>query len=636
MCVKMLFYRDFSKLTDQLKKRIEMFDVVSFDVFDTLIKRNVGTPEDVFILMEKEAQNKGITDFPRTRERIARQLFDENPYCKLDDIYINLEKYCNNHEVRSLQQLEIKLEKELAYPNYEIEELYNYCISRNKKIIAISDMYLDTSLIRALLNKCGYDIEEIYVSCDCRSRKGDGSLFNYVSKKSNIEKEKWVHVGDSLRRDYYGAITAGIKAIHINRKYNRIVDYRIEHKSVSDRKTMYLRSIWNNRIPYLDGYYKKFGYIYLGALVYSFVKWLADACHRDRINRVYFFSRDGYILKKAFDMLETDIESRYYYISRRAVRIPYAHEHNDYADVLKMLPPTRVYNAKIFLEVLGINPEENMDNVKSVGLSMEEDILRHDLILDSRYEALFELVKKDFIENANIEYKSMLKYMQQEGFGGKIGIVDIGWNNTMQFYLENMACSKDYNLFGYYLGVNKNAKKVVNSIGFINENSYENVKSVQAFIGLMESVFLAREGSVERYYEFGDMVRAQLLPYEYNSDDVEYKAFEDIGDGMLSFVSDAINFPDDLALSGDEAFKPFRLFGIRPRYCDVQKFANFRYFSEDTVYFAKKEKILTYVLHPSLFKNDILKSRWKVGFLKNVFRIPLPYYFMYKMLRRIK
>ena len=37
------------------KQYIDRCEVVSFDVFDTLIKRNVRTPKDVFSLVEREA-----------------------------------------------------------------------------------------------------------------------------------------------------------------------------------------------------------------------------------------------------------------------------------------------------------------------------------------------------------------------------------------------------------------------------------------------------------------------------------------------------------------------------------------------------------------------------------------------------
>ena len=39
-------------------KQIEKYDVVSFDIFDTLLKRNVKKPTDIFRYMEKKYQKE--------------------------------------------------------------------------------------------------------------------------------------------------------------------------------------------------------------------------------------------------------------------------------------------------------------------------------------------------------------------------------------------------------------------------------------------------------------------------------------------------------------------------------------------------------------------------------------------------
>lgn len=39
-------------------KQIEKYDVVSFDIFDTLLKRNVKKPTDIFRYMEKNIKRK--------------------------------------------------------------------------------------------------------------------------------------------------------------------------------------------------------------------------------------------------------------------------------------------------------------------------------------------------------------------------------------------------------------------------------------------------------------------------------------------------------------------------------------------------------------------------------------------------
>ena len=46
---------------------------------------------------------------------------------------------------------------------------------------------------------------------------------------------------------------------------------------------------------------------------------------KEHIDKVYFFSRDGYLMKQAFDLLykeNTDIKTYYLEVSRRSLRVP--------------------------------------------------------------------------------------------------------------------------------------------------------------------------------------------------------------------------------------------------------------------------------------------------------------------------
>lgn len=48
---------------EELKRAVDSHDLISFDVFDTLIKRNVGDPHDVFDLVAKLYSSRGYGDF---------------------------------------------------------------------------------------------------------------------------------------------------------------------------------------------------------------------------------------------------------------------------------------------------------------------------------------------------------------------------------------------------------------------------------------------------------------------------------------------------------------------------------------------------------------------------------------------
>ena len=60
-----------------LFKRIEKYENVSFDVFDTLLKRKVNNPNDVFNLMQRAVQDK-ISNFAQKRIHAESQARSKN------------------------------------------------------------------------------------------------------------------------------------------------------------------------------------------------------------------------------------------------------------------------------------------------------------------------------------------------------------------------------------------------------------------------------------------------------------------------------------------------------------------------------------------------------------------------------
>ena len=73
--IKKILYKLFSKEYKDIYKEIENYKYISFDIFDTLIKRNVEKPTDIFELIPKR-YNKELKNFKEKRinaEHIARK-----------------------------------------------------------------------------------------------------------------------------------------------------------------------------------------------------------------------------------------------------------------------------------------------------------------------------------------------------------------------------------------------------------------------------------------------------------------------------------------------------------------------------------------------------------------------------------
>ena len=85
---------------NKLKKTLMTFDVISFDIFDTLLYRKVESPLDVFRIMSLEMQFNDFQNVRKNAENIVRERNDAltgSRECTLDEIYTVLnELYDSN------------------------------------------------------------------------------------------------------------------------------------------------------------------------------------------------------------------------------------------------------------------------------------------------------------------------------------------------------------------------------------------------------------------------------------------------------------------------------------------------------------------------------------------------------------
>ena len=118
-------------------KSIDKHKIISFDIFDTLLLRPYVRPIDLFLHMESHYKSENFAIARIQAEEDARKNLDKNEIT-LDDIYEFIGARYNH-----LKQFEIEWETKILQINPEIKEIYDYAIKKNKKVIIVSDMYLD-------------------------------------------------------------------------------------------------------------------------------------------------------------------------------------------------------------------------------------------------------------------------------------------------------------------------------------------------------------------------------------------------------------------------------------------------------------------------------------------------------------
>ena len=128
---------------DKLIKIINQYEVISFDIFDTLLLRNVQEPKDIFKILAKYVKDKyKILDFANIRIKAEeRSRTEANKYeTSLKEIYEYIDIDEKIKEDIKLKELE--LEEKFLRANPFMQKIYNYCLEKKKKVICITDMYL--------------------------------------------------------------------------------------------------------------------------------------------------------------------------------------------------------------------------------------------------------------------------------------------------------------------------------------------------------------------------------------------------------------------------------------------------------------------------------------------------------------
>ena len=124
------YYRDneyWNKETEDLISAIDEHDVISFDVFDTIITRKVLYPRTVFGLV---AESVGNDNFPVWRNRAEKELLDEGKQPGLYEIYKRISDmgYASEQDVQLWMDIEILTERSLVMRRDAVYEIFQYAL----------------------------------------------------------------------------------------------------------------------------------------------------------------------------------------------------------------------------------------------------------------------------------------------------------------------------------------------------------------------------------------------------------------------------------------------------------------------------------------------------------------------------
>ncbi len=483
----------FSLSSEKLRAEIDCHDVISFDVFDTLIMRKVMQPADIFQLVGHKAGIKDISSKIYAEKRIyadRNNKYEKNIY----GIYHTMQDLLmlTDKERDRLMNLEIETEMQMAVCRKELVEAFYYALSSGKRVFLISDMHLTESMISKILAGAGIEgYEKLLVSCDYHCGKTAG-LFHIYRKM--VQNEKCLHIGDNEISDGAASvegidvflIRSALKMLKTS-TLNALRGYAYSMKE-QNALGLLLSEMFNNpfalhagRGVIQVGTYKEWGYRFLGIYAVSYIDWLVGQLKEGQIDKMLFTTRDGYLFYDLYqwyrENVDSDIpEAVYFKASRKLCYLASMSNEESidfYLNYDDVYAPDELLEKRFLLEKDDIFPYS--------GENKREYIMKH---------------KKKIFQKASLIREKYYSYMKEIGLqkGREYGFFDSYCRGTVQYLMEQFV---PFELRGFYLGKIHNTRRLKKVQSFYEDKGeYLRLDDINIKRTLMEYCFSSPETNI--------------------------------------------------------------------------------------------------------------------------------------------
>jgi predicted HAD superfamily hydrolase len=483
-----------ARLRGFLLDNLDRFDVISFDVFDTLLERRIEPPDLVKeqsaaflskflpaydILLDPDdilARRKTIET--RLRRLAVEEGFDAE--CEFAVLAEELIADCTaatasadikKEIVDAFVRQELQLEQQALAPNPEMAGLFKELLRKNKRVILSSDMYLSADQIRNLLSANGLPAHDVplYVSSELKVCKGTGRLFRRWIESEHVDPHRAIHIGDNAECDYIAALAVGLSAIHFadpasQGRRERLL--KLHHTAASSdiAKGKYALALCENfkSHPLNGNFFFRYGSQFLGPVFAVAMHRLVEQVREYGIHQLLFAAREGFVFKNIYERFAQSLiphaqrpNTVYAYFSRQSTALASVQRLSP-REVQRGVQKMKQGGLAKVLSLHGLPQEPFATIAAEYGISLNDPIGRTDeprlskFLSDSRVQSAVAPLQRSAA--AKLE-----AYLAQCGFWGrnrKVGLVDVGWEGTIQFNLINaFGQRQDFpQLFGFYLG----------------------------------------------------------------------------------------------------------------------------------------------------------------------------------------
>lgn len=579
------------KSCEELVEKIKKYEIISFDIFDTLIMWKVYLPQDVYKVIELRIKEQLNIDIDFYKVRLETEVCNLQYNVSLDEIYLIMNKKWNFSTLllEKIKEIEIIVTKENIVPRKFMINLCNSLFD-SKKIYFISDMYLPQEILKEILLNCGLKkVENLWISAEFKEDKRSGGMWKrYIEELGDGKKA--LHIGDNMVSDIKNPNQFGIETYYVMSASDMLKNSSL-NKIVPDilglGESMYIgllcAELFNDPFGLRENKgliqinnFNELGYCIFGGVICSFLLWLIERAKEKGIKRFIFLARDGYFLEYDYlyltQLLNIDTlpGSEYLAISRRLVLVSSCSEKED-LDAIINFPYAGVFSEYVFdrfnIEIFS----NDVHYSQAVNLPMDSN----------KVKKWLEPYGDKIEEKIKMEKKNYFKYLEKMDLLESDAVVDLWFYGNNQFYLSKIT---DMHMTGFYFAANlsmENKCRTNNEfyVCFQEEDDLLAEKCNLYKESLwIESFLTAPYGMIKALDEKGSYICALN-----GTNQINFKERELINEGVCRFIKDYVQFSGGRVVEIDRMFVD-KVFGeIHRKNIEINKRLKQTFFYDNSI-----------------------------------------------------
>lgn len=471
----------------EILEKICAAEVISFDLFDTLIMRNALYSSDVIDIMVTRLKERGVEIPNLAMRRLEKEkCLSQNHAPSLVEIYSDLLKEeSSDYEAlaKELATLEFETDLSLLVPRKDTIRLFDEAKRLEKKVYITTDTYYSKEQITKILELNsiqGY--EDVIVSSEYKTGKTQ-KLFSKLTQIANTNNI--LHIGDDIVSDIQAAERNELKSIRIYSGLEQL-DFvgglglyeTVDNLSDRIRAGMFVASIFNSPFQFEDSDKSvkinssyDLGYQLFAPMVSDFVSWFGDRVKEYDCKNIWFGARDGYLIQKIYKLFYPDETTEYFLTSRTAaIRA-------------------------------GVECEKDIRYVEEMKFSGErEEALRVRFGLG--VNGLLEYTEA-ILKNAIEKRKNNKRYIEKLKIeSGEIAFFDFVAKGTSQMYIQRLVDNPMIGLYFLQLEPEYMKDKNLRILSFYSEDGKETSSIFENYY-ILETILTSPDSSVLEFSNLG-------------------------------------------------------------------------------------------------------------------------------------